>query len=80
MICLINDNSLSIKRKIFSLKVSHSKPSSSNKPTGRIKLNCKKKCPEQCKDYRDWEWWNSSKEKWIQDKSVYKLVCSGKKF
>ena len=39
-----------------------------------------KKCPEQCKNYRDWEWWNYDKEEWIQDKSVYKLVCSGNYF
>ena len=79
---MLNDNHQLIitKIKIFSLKVSRSKPSSSNQPTGRIKLNCKKKCPEECKNYRDWEWWNSSKDKWIQDKSVYKLVCSGNYF
>ena len=58
--------------------MSFKNPTATDQPTGRVDFNCEKKCPDQCKDYSKWKYWDNAHDKWVNresDNSKYELVC-----
>jgi hypothetical protein len=63
---------------LFLQQVSFTNPTATDQPTGRVDFNCEKDCPDQCKEYNKWQYWDNVNDQWANQEtggSKYEIVC-----